>query len=316
MIDDNKASRIPLSLVTGFLGSGKTTFLQHAAARLKGRRVVYLVNEFSALDVDGAALRGLGPQVVSIPGGSIFCRCLVSDFVQHLSEIPRLFATGQAPALDGVIVEASGIANPKVILDMLGETGLDKVYDLACILSVVDPGSFLKLLATLPNIRAQIEAADTILLNKIDLFVPEQVTRTEEAIRRIHPAARVLRTVRAAAEVDLFARPSHADLHGEYADCADPHYGRYSVTLYNAMDLEALRTALQNLGDVLYRAKGFVPVPQDTVYLDWSEAGLSVESRRRGDAEAGLAFIVRADSEEVMESFLRQVQAGAFDARS
>ena len=78
-------ARIPLSLVTGFLGSGKTTFLKHMAPRLASRRIVYLVNDFSALDVDGAVLSEIGPNVVSIPGGSIFCKCLVGDFIQHLS---------------------------------------------------------------------------------------------------------------------------------------------------------------------------------------------------------------------------------------
>ena len=69
-------SRIPLSLVTGFLGSGKTTFLKQTARRLANRRIVYLVNEFSALDVDGAVLGEFGPNVVSIPGG------------QHLLQVP------------------------------------------------------------------------------------------------------------------------------------------------------------------------------------------------------------------------------------
>ena len=360
-------TRIPLSLVTGFLGSGKTTFLQQTARRLAGRRVVYLVNEFSALDVDGAVLGKFGPNVVSIPGGSIFCKCLVSDFILNLSEIPRRFgqkpppassaalgaagglyadASGPGPemgatpssrskdlpmpvdvprevgvpagsdAIEGVIIEASGIANPKVVADMLRETKLDAVYDLASIVSVADPGSFQKLLATLPNIRAQIEAADIVLLNKIDLFREEQVEATAAAIRQIHPDVRIIRTVRAAVEIDLFGNSPPRDLHGEYAECADPHYGRHSVALHNALDLAQLQAALRDLGDVLYRAKGFIPTSQGTVYLDWSMAGRSVEVCRKGGAQAGLAMIARADRREMIEALVSRIQAGAFDVRS
>ncbi len=148
--------RIPLSLVTGFLGSGKTTFLKHTARRLAGRRIVYLVNEFSALDVDTQSLRQISPDVIAIPGGSIFCKCLVGDFIQTLSRVPQRFGSsqpGSADTIEGLIVEASGIANPKVVADMLRETKLDAVYSLASVVAIVDPGSFGKLLVTLPNIR-------------------------------------------------------------------------------------------------------------------------------------------------------------------
>ena len=280
--------------------------------------------------------------------GSIFCKCLVSDFILNLSEIPRRFgqkpppassaALGAKPsfrendlpmpvdvarevgvpagsdAIEGVIIEASGIANPKVIADMLRETKLDAVYDLASIVSVADPGSFHKLLATLPNIRAQVEAADFVLLNKIDLFSDEQVAATEATIRQIHPAVRIIRTVLAAAEVELFGAAPPRDLHGEYADCADPHYGRYSLAFYKAIDLAKLQEAVGDMGDMLYRAKGFVPTSTGVVYLDWSTAGLSIEPRERGDAQAGLAMIARVDRREAIESFISRVQAGAFDA--
>ena len=120
---------IPLSLVTGFLGGGKTTLLQRLIERNQGRRLAYIVNEFAEADVDGQLLELGEDQVVSIPGGSIFCRCLSGEFLRILQEIPGRFDTPDSP-LEGVVIEASGIADPKVTESMLEETRLDRVYEL------------------------------------------------------------------------------------------------------------------------------------------------------------------------------------------
>jgi len=74
--------------VTGFLGSGKTTFLKHIVEQYRERRLVYLVNEFSPHDIDGAIVSQKNPNVVAIPGGSIFCKCLVTEFIDRLESIP------------------------------------------------------------------------------------------------------------------------------------------------------------------------------------------------------------------------------------
>ena len=153
---------IPLALITGFLGSGKTTFLSRLAQRYRGRKVVFLVNEFSAKDVDGSRLARETPDVVSVAGGSIFCQCLVTEFIARLRELPSRFGTPAAP-VEAVVVEASGIANPAVAAQMLRESRLDRQYDLTDVVAIVDPGSFGKLLHTLPNIRAQVEGANVIV---------------------------------------------------------------------------------------------------------------------------------------------------------
>lgn len=307
----NEMARIPLSLVTGFLGSGKTTFLKYTADRLAGQPVVYLVNEFSSLDVDGQDLRQIGPDTICIPGGSIFCKCLVGEFITALSEIPEKFCSPAKP-IAGVIVEASGIANPKVVADMLRETKLDAVYGLSCVVAVVDPGSFGKLLVTLPNIRAQVEAADVILVNKVDLFDQKDIAATEAAVRQIRPEARIVRTIRGAADIELFGEPPVRDIHGQYALCADPYYARFSVTFDHSVDLKRLRAAISDLGEDLYRVKGFVPTMEGTMYLDRSAAGLSVESRDAGGVEPGLAMIARADRPQRVEQFIEDIEAGRF----
>jgi G3E family GTPase len=172
---------IPLVLITGFLGSGKTTLLKRIASQEGDLKLVYLVNEFSPEDVDAKLLDGEGVEAVTIAGGSIFCQCRVTDFIQHLETIPERFGTDRAP-VEGVVVEASGIADPLVIHKMLAETRLDETYDLGAVVTVVDPKSFLKLIHTLPNILTQVEAADRVILNKIDLCTPGEIE--EDALLR------------------------------------------------------------------------------------------------------------------------------------
>jgi len=117
-----------------------------------------------------------------VPGGSIFCKCLVTQFISQLQSLPSRFGIPE-----GLVIEASGMANPKVMASMLHETRLDGQYRLARIISVIDPGSFHKLRQTLPNITAQIEASDLALINKADLYSDDEVQATADALRALNP---------------------------------------------------------------------------------------------------------------------------------
>jgi len=264
---------IPLALVTGFLGSGKTTLLRRIAERSAGKRLLFLVNEFSDVDVDGRLLSDLGGSVQALPGGSIFCRCLVTEFISALSAIPR-----DHPEVEGVVVEASGIANPMVSEQMLRERKLNQSLTLSSVICVIDPGTFPTLTQTLPNIRAQVEASDQIIVNKTDLFDEEAIRRTEDEARRIRPDARLIRAVRCGMDLDLFPARNARGLAGEYAECADPNYLRIRIPLPEGVDLETLRAAMASVEDVVYRIKGFVLAEGALHRVDCTRAGTMIES--------------------------------------
>lgn len=306
---------IPICLVTGFLGSGKTTFLRHLVEQHPGEKIVYLVNEFSPQDIDGVLLEEIEENVVAIPGGSIFCRCLVTQFAGNLMAIPERF-DNRADPIEGVVIEASGVANPMVIEQMLSETHLDSVYDLATIVSIVDPGSLPKLIHTLPNMRAQIEAADVVLLNKIDLFGPDEVARAAGIVRDINTRAPIIRTVRCAADIDLFTGGGPRGLQGEYALCADPNYARFSVSFDEPVDVDALARDLEALSDEIYRAKGVVPCDGAPACIDMSAAGLTVEPGSAETAQTGLAIIARGDSSEGVQDLIQRLSGEPDRAQS
>lgn len=290
--------KIPVSLITGFLGCGKTTLLKKVIHDNRDRRIVYLINDFSRMDVDAALLQQEGDNVVSIPGGSIFCKCLVTEFIGNLKKVIEEFHTAETP-VEGVIIEASGMADPLVVSDMLRETGLDEHYEIRSIVSIVDPRSFRKLVKTLPNIISQIEAADTVLLNKTDLYDEPQIAETETAVREIKPDVTLIRCSFSNVELDLLGGQSKAAaLHGEYAKCKDPHYDRFETPNNAPADPDRIKQFIQENEDDIFRVKGYLQTEEGTVFFDYSKAGFRIEKTPRSNPQYGLAWIVRGGTEE------------------
>ncbi len=284
---------IPICLITGFLGTGKTTLLKRIVAENRDQKLIYLINEFSALDVDGAIVSEENPDVVSIPGGSIFCKCLVTEFIGQMTTIYKQHADAE-----GVVIEASGMADPRVIADMLRETKLDQHFELANILTIVEPRSFRALIHTLPNIIRQVEAADLVLLNKSDLFDEDRLTATEQAIRNIKNNVHLVRCVKGEADFQLFENPGpHTELHGDYAKCRDPNYSAFSIELPHPLDPTVLETFIRENEEAVYRVKGYFQSLKGPIYFDYSKAGFSITPAESGKTQ-GLAWIVRGGSEE------------------
>ena len=305
---------IPICLVTGFLGTGKTTFLKNIVAQNRDRKIIYLINEFSAHDVDGAIVSAENPNVVSIPGGSIFCHCLITEFIGQLSKIaaeagetPAVRTAGVSPAqeentesrFEGVVIEASGMANPKVIETLLKETKLDQLFRIATIISVIDPNSFLKLRYTLPNILAQVEASDVVLINKTDCNPSEKIEETLALVHELNPTAERIQTVQCNVEIDLFSKHAPRGLQGEYAKCRDPNYA--SFVTEQAFDGDALEAFVLAHTEEIYRVKGTLVGE----FFDYSTAGII--RTPQAVTSAALAWIVKGGEEEEISTTLKRM---------
>ena len=268
-------SQIPFVLVTGFLGSGKTTLLRHLAQRHQADRWAFLINDFSAMDVDGKVLSEFGKDLVSIPGGSIFCRCLVTEFISSLQKLLELHKQG--PGLDGILIEASGIADPRYLPTMLKETGLDAELELKRVISVIDPGRFCKLVHTLPNIHAQVQASDTLLVNKTDCYGPVEIEDTIRMLREMAPQAEMVQTRYAAWEGDIFAQGSGRAVLEETAPTRGRDQNFYVIEALNVGPISpvALEGQLTILGEALYRCKGFVQGPNGWWRADYASGRMT-----------------------------------------
>jgi G3E family GTPase len=298
---------IPICLVTGFLGSGKTTLLERIISDLSGQRIVYLVNELSEFDVDGKRLALGEDQLVTVAGGSIFCRCKVTEFVRELERLASLEPSG-------IVVEASGIADPTVMPRMLAEAGLSRCCRLARLVAVVDPGSFYKLLETLPAIRAQVRAADHVIVNKIDVYDEARILETERAIRELNQGVRIDRASYCSVQSDWLGQSTGRAIGGAYAPCRDPRYETVTVTQDHPVDWRRLRAELDGLGAALYRAKGTVLTLEGVLEVDRSASGWSERPSRAPLDSAAIVVIGSSAAGALAQTLADRIRAGEFSA--
>lgn len=298
---------LPLALIAGFLGAGKTTFLCRYARRIAPRRVAFLVNEFAATDVDTPLLAAGGGDVVGISGGSIFCRCKATDFIRELGALP-----GRFPHVEGVVVEASGMADPSAAQSMLDEAGLADRYRYTGTITLVDPGSLAKVLDTLPAAERQVAAADVVVVSKPDLHGEAELAATEALVRGINPRARLLRVANGDCDLDPLRLTDPRWTDGEVAPCADPVLLPLDLPCPEVVDVHALAAALAALGGDLHRAKGFVPSPDGWRYLDWSAGRMQVSAC--DPAPPGLAVIAHPRAESRLRTLAQRLASGGFAA--
>ena len=289
---------IPITLVTGFLGSGKTTLLQQVARRYPDKNFVFLVNEFSPYGVDPTLLEGTGIPVISVEGGSIFCKCKVGDFLTHLKNFPDRFRSKEKK-IDGLFIETSGLADPRVIHRLLKETELDAEFSVRYIVAIVVAARFLAVVNTLPVVRAQVETADKVILNKLDISKPEEIDKALKVIRKINPSVSVVQTSQC--DIDILAddESSGRQVDGELTARANP-YSTFELPVSKAVDPIQLSETLAAMGDSVYRAKGFLPQPgigSGWAYFDWTQDGWSTNPIAY-NKEQGMLVILVSDAEE------------------
>jgi len=287
--------RIPATVITGFLGAGKTSLLRHLVARANGTRIALVINEFGEMGVDREILLGCAVEgcreddVIELANGCICCT-VADDF---LPTIETLLARPEPP--DHIVIETSGLALPKPLVKAFAwpevrsrvtVDGVIAVIDAAAVAAgrfADDPAALAAQRAADPSLdhdnpleevfTDQLQCADLVVLNKADLVDDSVLGRVRDDISaKLRPGAKLLTTrhgvvepkvllgLAAAAEYDLATRPSHADLEGEH-DHDD--FESFSLTLGIVADADALAariSAAVAAHDIL-RVKGFLDIP-------------------------------------------------------
>jgi len=287
-------AKTPVTIVTGFLGAGKTTLIRHLLAHAGGRRLALIINEFGEVGVDGELLKGCADTacpreaIIELANGCICCT-VADDFVPAVTAL-----LARDPKPDHIVIETSGLALPKPLVKAFDWPDLRTKLTVDGVIAVVDAaavadGRFADDPARIAEQRAadpsldhdnpleevyedQLLCADLVVLNKSDLVAPDALESLCAEIGRSLPRAvkiaatregaidpNVLLGVRAAAEDDLAARPSHHDAEGAH-DHDD--FDTFVVAIPTASDPDALIDRLSEATrahDIL-RIKGFVEV--------------------------------------------------------
>jgi cobalamin biosynthesis protein CobW len=287
-------AKVPCSIVTGFLGAGKTTLVRNVLERASGRRLAVIVNEFGDVGIDGELLKGCGDaacgdeRIVELANGCICCT-VADDFVPALEKL-----LGLAEPPEHILIETSGLALPKPLVQAFNWPAIASRVTVDGVIAVVDgaavaDGRFADDPEALTRQRMddtaidhdnpleevyedQLLCADLIVLNKTDLMSAAELERVVSEIKAAVPRAvkvvetegarldpTVLLGLNAAAEADLAARPSHHDLEAEH------DHDDFESFIVDIPEIERPEDIVQRLAEAasahdILRVKGFADV--------------------------------------------------------
>jgi cobalamin biosynthesis protein CobW len=323
--------KVPITIVTGFLGAGKTTLVRHTLENAEGRRLALIVNEFGDVGVDGTILRSCGVEscpeenIVELTNGCLCCT-VADDFVPTLEAL-----LSRSPPPDHIIVETSGLALPKPLVRAFEWPDIRNRVTVDGVVTVVDgpavrAGRFADDPAKIAAQRAadssvdhdnpleevyedQLLCADLVVLNKTDLMTAEDTALLSDEIKRSVPRAikivaiqqgrvpaSVLLGLSAAAEDDLASRPSH---HDNLAEHDHDDFETFIVdlpVLASAGDLASRAKDVASAHDVL-RVKGFAAVDGKPMRLLLQGVGERVDTRyerawQSGESRVGRLVVI------------------------
>jgi G3E family GTPase len=210
--------RIPVTLVTGFLGSGKTTLINAALRSPELSKTVVVVNEFGETGLDHQLFASSSDSVVVLENGCLCCT-VRSDLIGTLNSLYHARQAGEIPAFDNVVIETSGLAEPGPVLQaFLSEPTLDGLYRVAGVLTLVDAVNWSGTSEAHEESVRQVALADQIRITKLDLVNGDRqnaLVRIQLDLRRINPSAEI-------AAVDWSSAAVAAMLASRGFDPADP----------------------------------------------------------------------------------------------
>lgn len=310
------AAKIPVTVVTGFLGAGKTTLVRHLLQNNQGRKIAVLVNEFGEVGIDGELLRScqicddegeVTNNIVELTNGCLCCT-VQEEFFPTMQELLK-----RRDQIDCIVVETSGLALPKPLVQAFrwpqirnGATvdGVVTVVDCEALANGVLVGDLDALEAQRqadPNLEHetpieelfedQLKCADLVLLTKADRVDAKTRQKVETWLKQESPAGvnivpcyqgeihpEVLLGFNAAVEDNLEARPSHHDHEEDHEH--DDDINSVQLILDEAFEPKKLLECLQQLFTEaeIYRVKGFVHVPNKPMRLVVQGVGKHLDS--------------------------------------
>lgn len=186
-------SLIPVSVLTGFLGSGKTTVLNHLVQSERMSRALVIINEFGSVGLDhDLVARSTEDLVVEMMGGCLCCT-IRGDLVATLRDAPWRFSRDGTCWFDRVVIETTGLADPAPILHtLMTDERLLTLYRLDGVIATVDAAAGEATLDTQEEAVKQAAVADRILLTKSDLVSPRQRSRVAARLAALNPAAPIV----------------------------------------------------------------------------------------------------------------------------
>jgi cobalamin biosynthesis protein CobW len=265
---DPNFKKLPMTVLTGFLGAGKTTLLNYILTNNQGLNIGVVVNDYGDINVDSDLIADKTDAKLELTNGCICCSLETLDLQEAIGQ----FAYQGSP-IDYIIIEASGLAEPKDLALTLKDTIGQRVY-LDSIVTVLDAENLEKNAQEHGTATEQIEFCDFVIINKVDLVPEAKVKDIRNLIGSINPKARILEATKGEVEIHLLldqdvfakrdAKPAgdhvhDGDEHSHHADHVHSHYQTFSFTSDKPLHPMRFQEFVnKQIPTSIYRAKGFV----------------------------------------------------------
>ena len=276
---DPLAGRIPVSVVTGFLGSGKTTLINGLLKRPDMNRVAVIVNEFGEQSIDHDLVQVSSEQMMLLNNGCLCC-VLRGDLQETLRDLFVQRRSGEIIDFERVVIETTGLADPAPVMQtLMTDTMLQAQYRLDCVVTLVDAVNGLQQIETMSEPVKQAALADRLVITKTDLAQESAIAALEERLRELNPQAPVRRALNGEIElaflIDVGLRNTKGKLeeverwmgdteHGEHGHRHDERVKSFCLRYDEPFSWAAFTQCLEVLtalrGPDLLRVKGLVNV--------------------------------------------------------
>ncbi|MBI3370848.1 MAG: GTP-binding protein [Betaproteobacteria bacterium] len=271
----NANARLPVFLLTGFLGSGKTSLLNALLKERAYANTAVIVNEFGAIGLDHLLIAESTDNVVLLEAGCLCCT-IAESLQETLADLNFRRVRGEVPPFERVVIETTGLANPAPILNtLLGHPLVTERYRLDVVIVTVDGQHAFADIERHVEVAKQIAAADRLVVTKTDIAEPGDVERLKTRLAQLNPAADMLESQAGSAALAAFApgdphrvraiQPSPAEhRHGDDVNVHDEHVRAHCFILDGAVSWSGVaawcRLAAETFGDRLLRCKGLLEI--------------------------------------------------------
>ena len=250
----NEKQPIPVIVIGGFLGAGKTTLLNYILSENHGVRAGVLVNDFGAINIDARLVVNVDGDTVSLANGCVCCS-IRDDLIPACM---TLLQRSKPPEL--LIVETSGVSEPFQVANTFMQPEIERIMALDNVITVVDAEQFPGLLrgemATLA--RMQVQDADMIVLNKVDLVDSKELAAVKTQLHDVAPRLRILEATHGRIPLNLMmGNGIHPVSSVRHATAFHNHpFSTWHWTSDKPLSLPRLRSVIETLPDTIYRLKG------------------------------------------------------------
>jgi G3E family GTPase len=318
-----RGARVPVTVVTGFLGAGKTTLVRHFLKSEEGRGTALVVNEFGEAGIDDVLLRASADETRLLGNGCLCCN-VRSDLQVVLRRLISERERGLVPHFQRVVIETSGLADPGPILSSFAtDRALGGEYYIEAVIAVADAVNGLSALDQFPEARRQAILADTIVVTKTDLASLETCEKLVARLRELNARAPIVTVQHGRADAEIFAvgegslafRADATSAEAQHSDNINSFTLTWQQPLPWPVVARTMDTLLALRGSDVLRAKGILNIEgcKGPVVVQFVQhlAHPPVELQAWPDPgrSSRLVFIVRSISEADVRALFDAIQA-------